>query len=269
MDEQKYVKEVGKRLHCSKEKRMEIEQQLASDIQAAMEHGESFEEILARMGTVKSVAEEFNANLKEEGVREKRSLAAWVMDNLGMVIVVVIVIAVCVTSGIAITKHFHDKKQNNGQTDGTKIAESKEKPDGSGQKDHEPAATEDPSSQPQITELSDEDGTFSKQEVQARVEQMVTFFYEENYEQMFENSTERLKEMLGQSDYAAVMQSGRQQISTDWGAFVSYGNAYMGKVVQDGQEFVVVQMNVSYEKISVSYTITLDAQLKLDGFYVR
>lgn len=269
MDEQKYVKEVGKHLQCSKEKRMEIEQQLAGDIQAAMDHGESFEEILNRMGTAKSVAEEFNANLKAEGVREKRSPAALVMDYIGMVIVAVMVIAACVTSGIAIKKHFQEKKQNDTVADGTNISESGENSDGLGQKDNEPAVTEDPSSQPKVTELSDDDATFSKQEVQACVEQIVTFFYEEDYEQMFNNSTDRMKEMLGQNDYTTVLQSARQQISTDWGSFVSYGNAYMGKVIQDGQEFVVVQMNVSYEKASVSYTITLDEQMKLDGFYVK
>ena len=65
MSVKKYVNSIVKRVKCSKAKREEIRQQLFSDISAAVENGESEHRVIARMGSAKEIAEEFNQNLPE------------------------------------------------------------------------------------------------------------------------------------------------------------------------------------------------------------
>ena len=73
MKQEKYIKAVLKKLRCSRGKKKEIQRELESDISAALENGESLEEIMARMGAPASLAGEFNDNFpKEERAAFKR-----------------------------------------------------------------------------------------------------------------------------------------------------------------------------------------------------
>ena len=63
MTTENYVNEIVKQLKCSRRKRKEIKQQLLSDIAAAIENGETAAAIMARMGSAKEAAAEFNQNL--------------------------------------------------------------------------------------------------------------------------------------------------------------------------------------------------------------
>lgn len=65
MSEKDYIRKVAGKLICSSAKRAEICRQLASDIAAARENGETPEDIFARMGTPEEVAADFNANFSD------------------------------------------------------------------------------------------------------------------------------------------------------------------------------------------------------------
>lgn len=74
MNRDKYIKAVIKKLKCSKQKKKDIERELESDIQIALENGEEWTQIKERMGTPSSLAMEFNENLsKIELVSFKRT----------------------------------------------------------------------------------------------------------------------------------------------------------------------------------------------------
>ena len=60
MNGKKYIKSIVKNLKCFKTKREDIKRQLEADFQAAMETGETLEEIQVRMGMPENVAKEFN-----------------------------------------------------------------------------------------------------------------------------------------------------------------------------------------------------------------
>lgn len=66
MTAEKFVNAVMKKVKCGKTKKREIKQQLLSDISLAVERGETFHEIMARMGSVQEMADEFNDNFSEE-----------------------------------------------------------------------------------------------------------------------------------------------------------------------------------------------------------
>ncbi len=58
-------------------------------------------------------------------------------------------------------------------------------------------------------------------------------------------------------------------IGDDWGEMLNVGNVYLLEISQFGQKGAMVQMTVSYEKVGVTYTINLDRDLKLAGFYLK
>lgn len=72
MNKKTYVKAVGRQLKCSKAQKKEIQKQLESDISAALEQGETLEQVCSRMGTPKELAGEFNENLSEEELKQAR-----------------------------------------------------------------------------------------------------------------------------------------------------------------------------------------------------
>jgi len=65
MNRENYVKDVIKRLECSKKRRVEIGKELQTDIQSALEQGETWEDVSLRMGHPAAVASEFNENTAE------------------------------------------------------------------------------------------------------------------------------------------------------------------------------------------------------------
>ena len=58
-------------------------------------------------------------------------------------------------------------------------------------------------------------------------------------------------------------------IGDDWGEYRGVGTAYMAEVNQRGKAYVIVQMNASYENVSVTYTLTFNSEMQLVGFYMK
>lgn len=92
MTAEQYVDTIVRNVKCPKKKRMEIKQQLLSDISAAMENGESLDEIKRRMGSAKEAAEEFNQNLSAE---ERKSYSRHKIIKIIGGIVLVLMILIC------------------------------------------------------------------------------------------------------------------------------------------------------------------------------
>lgn len=58
-------------------------------------------------------------------------------------------------------------------------------------------------------------------------------------------------------------------IGDDWGEYRGAGTAYMAEVSQRGKAYVLVQLNASYENVSVTYTLTFNSEMQLVGFYMK
>lgn len=93
MKKETYIKEVEKSLLCRKEKKTEICRDLKSDIEAAMENGESWETVERRMGVPRELAAEFNENLSPQD-KVTRS-------NKKTIFLILAVIAALMIAGIA------------------------------------------------------------------------------------------------------------------------------------------------------------------------
>lgn len=101
-----------------------------------------------------------------------------------------------------------------------------------------------------------------------------------------EEMTKKVIELVSDGDYETVcndycdkqmqkymnsekIESAKKFISDDWGKLTSYGNFYITEMLQMNKKFTVVQVSVSYENTSVTYTITFNEKIKVSGFYIK
>lgn len=85
-----YVNRIVRKIKCGQRERTEMKKQLSSDIAAALEQGETLEQIMQRMGEAKAVAEEINFNLPVQSVKkyEKNRHRRLVIGVLAMILLV-------------------------------------------------------------------------------------------------------------------------------------------------------------------------------------
>ena len=116
-----------------------------------------------------------------------------------------------------------------------------------------------------LPKVSTEITHFNEEEVKNRVEFIIDLLDADNYEEIRKYSIEELKSDKIEKGIREVKAS----FGDDWGARESFGTMYVVELTQMGRLMVTVQVNVSYENTSVTYTITLDKDLQLGGLYMR
>ncbi|MDO5410525.1 MAG: DUF3887 domain-containing protein [Lachnospiraceae bacterium] len=94
MKQDVYVKSIVRRLKCSGKQKKEIRKEMESDIQTALERGESWEQIEKRIGTPAAAAAEFNENFSEEELKlakrnRRLKIAAVIAAILAAVVILV------------------------------------------------------------------------------------------------------------------------------------------------------------------------------------
>lgn len=117
---------------------------------------------------------------------------------------------------------------------------------------------------PKGTDIS-ESSTFVKEQVEARVEEVINLLDDGAYDTLAENATEQMAGVLNDED----MDAAKQLVGDDWGARVELGTIYMQEVEQQGVHYVITQVAASYENVTVTYTITFDENMKLAGIYMK
>ncbi|MFR7592384.1 MAG: DUF3887 domain-containing protein [Longibaculum sp.] len=95
MNKEQYMKLVMKKLGCTKKEKEKIKVDLNNDIDMALKNGETFEDIMKRMGTPEEVAQEFNDNL---GVVYKKSHKKLIIGIIVGIVAVIIAIVLYIQS---------------------------------------------------------------------------------------------------------------------------------------------------------------------------
>lgn len=108
-------------------------------------------------------------------------------------------------------------------------------------------------------------GYFAEETMEARMQEVVAELDRGDYEALEASATEEMKPVINAED----MESVKAMVSDDWGAFQAYGTAYMIQMKQQGKRYAIGQMTVSYENVSVTYTLTFDEDMKLAGLYIK
>ncbi|MGN0307415.1 MAG: DUF3887 domain-containing protein [Lachnospiraceae bacterium] len=112
--------------------------------------------------------------------------------------------------------------------------------------------------------LSDS-SSFQEEEVLARAEEIILLVEEDDYAAIQECAAYELKSYFDEDS----IRSGKTLISPEWGTRESMGKPYSVEVTQMGRKLAVVQINVSYENTSVTYTISFNENMELAGLYMR
>ncbi len=219
MKAETYVDKIVKQIQCGRGKKEEIRKQLLGDIKERVAAGESEEAVIAQMGTIEELAEEFNESISAKERKRSRKV-----KRVKMIIITILVIAGLFAVATALLYWILPK--------GTDISES---------------------------------SIFGKEQVEARVEEVINLLDDGAYETLAENATEQMAGVLNDED----MDAAKQMVGDDWGARVELGTIYMQEVEQQGVHYVITQVSVSYEKVTVTYTITFDENMKLAGIYMK
>jgi len=108
-------------------------------------------------------------------------------------------------------------------------------------------------------------GLYKEETVKSQLRIVAEKVGEEDYEYLKDISTPNMKKILS----ADIMNKAKKQVSDDWGELKSYGNIYLVEIKQQGRNYAVGQINVIYENVAVTYTITFNEDMKLDGLYMK
>ena len=112
--------------------------------------------------------------------------------------------------------------------------------------------------------LEDSD-RFQTATVEAQAKEVVQMLDNGDYDGLRKMAVDKLAPMINEEE----MEHARDNLAEDWGKLLNYGSIYMVESVQRGQRSAVVQMSISYENASVTYTISFDKNMKLNGLWMK
>lgn len=115
---------------------------------------------------------------------------------------------------------------------------------------------------PKVNEIEDSN-IFVRADVEQKLVEVITLLDQDDYEGLQAVSTRQMVNVLHDN-----LPPVKQQISEEFGERISVGTIYMQEVRQMNQSFAICQVTVSYENVSVIYTITFDEDMKLAGLYM-
>lgn len=112
--------------------------------------------------------------------------------------------------------------------------------------------------------LEDSD-RFQTATVEAQAKEVVQMLDNGDYDGLRKMAVDKLAPMINEEE----VEHARDNLAEDWGKLLNYGSIYMVESVQRGQHSAVVQMSISYENASVTYTISFDKNMKLNGLWMK
>lgn len=117
---------------------------------------------------------------------------------------------------------------------------------------------------PKWGEIS-ESTVFSEERVCAEAQEIIRLYSDNDFEAVTARMNNDMKQVLN----AATLQYMKSQMKEEFGELLAFGNLYASEAKQNGRYYAMVQVSVSYANMSVVYTITFDADMKLAGFYIK
>lgn len=102
-------------------------------------------------------------------------------------------------------------------------------------------------------------GIFSKTEVELQVQNVVAMLDEKDYEGLCDIATSDMQKVLNDTMIQAAK---LEQVGSNWGEFVEFGQLYMSRMEYRGKTYAVTQITVEYENVGVIYSIAFDETMK-------
>lgn len=117
---------------------------------------------------------------------------------------------------------------------------------------------------PKNTLLSDSK-VFDADVVEKKAETIIQYLNEENYSEIQKMSDEKIAEVMNKEE----MDQAKSNFGDDWGAFQNFGEVYLIESTRMGQHSAIAQMNASYENTSVTYTLSFNQNMELNGLWMK
>lgn len=111
----------------------------------------------------------------------------------------------------------------------------------------------------------DKSDIFSEEEVISKSKEIVQLIDDGEFDKINEESVKEIQDI----NLEEKVTKAKNELNKDFGEFVSYGKIYTAEQTQMGKTYAVVQMNVAYKNISVTYTLSFDKDMKLAGIYMK
>ena len=107
---------------------------------------------------------------------------------------------------------------------------------------------------------------YASKEVEEKTKEVIELVSNNDYQTLRdEYAVEEMKEVLNEE----YMLEAKNMINDNWGELKKIGTVYVVEVAQNNVNYTVVQVNATYDNLSIAYTITFDDELKLAGVYFR
>lgn len=106
---------------------------------------------------------------------------------------------------------------------------------------------------------------FDPAEVEGKSHEIIRLFSRGEYEELDALMTDEVREAIAGTSFEEI----KSYIGDDWGELINIGHAQLAELVQKGEHYALIQVNASYEKVSVTYTLTFDEEMRLYGFYIK
>ena len=106
---------------------------------------------------------------------------------------------------------------------------------------------------------------FNKEQVEVAMKETIELLDAGDYTALWENVTPQMQNLLN----VETMDDVKGVLSDAWGERKMFGAVYMVELMQANRHFVIGEITVTYENVSVTYRLTYDADMRLAGIYVR
>lgn len=115
------------------------------------------------------------------------------------------------------------------------------------------------------TNSLDESTIFDKQQVEETLIEVIDLMDQQDYVTLQAMSIPQMESVFNESEMEKII----NQFSGSFGKRQSIGKIYSQEIIQSKQHFAVCQVTVSYENISITYTISFDENMKVAGLYMK
>ena len=111
-----------------------------------------------------------------------------------------------------------------------------------------------------------EDSTiFAQADIENQLIKTIDLLEVDDYNALQNISSSKMKPIFS----GDTIKKAKSSLSEDWGKRMSIGNTYVVEMTQMNRHYAVCQVNTAYENVSVTYTITFDAEMKIAGLYMK
>ena len=230
MTAEQYVNAIVRKIKCDSKKKKEIKKQLQQDIDLRVEQGEKLEDVISQMGTVQEIADSFNESISVEEQKK------FVRNR----IIIIAVPTILVVAALVCLAYFMLPEESNNDED-THVEEE--------------------------TGIYDKNtgAYFDKTEVESALKETVELLDAGEYAVLQENAALLMRKYVT----AEEIENAKKQLSDDWGERREFGEIYITEMIQQDVHYAIGEMMVTYDNVTVVYTITYDENMQLAGLYMR